>query len=128
MNQYEALTTEEWQRIRLLRGLVTIAVLGGVAVFLSLRQAHFVAALVVFLLLESIGFFLFPWWLVETYAPFVLRCPECRHEFEVPTFRFLFSCVAVSPLRLLAGGTGWVLYRCPRCGEESRKTWMKKTG
>ena len=128
MNQHEELTTEEWNRLRLFRGLVTVAVIGGLAAFMSLIRIDFLAGLIVFLLLESIGLFFFPMWLVKTYAPFVLRCPECGHEFEIPTVRFLFSYVAASPLRLLEGGKGWVLFQCPKCGEESRKIWIKKIG
>ena len=128
MNQYEELTTEEWNRLRLFRGLVAIAVVGGVAAFISLIRINLLAGLIVFLFLESIGFFFWPRWLVKTYAPFVLRCPECKHEFEIPALRFLFSYIAVSPLRLLESGKGWVVFQCPKCGVESRKIWIKKTG
>ena len=126
MNQYEELTAEEWNRLRLFRGLVAIAVIGGVAAFIGFMRINFLAGLIVFIFLEIIDFFFWPGWLVKTYAPFVLRCPECKHAFEIPALRFLFSYITISPLRLLEGGKGWVLFQCPECGEESRKIWMKK--
>ena len=125
MIQYEELTEEDWKRIRIFRGLVSITVIGGVLIFMSLIQINLLVGLVVSLLLESIGFLFFPKWLLKTYPP-VIHCPACGHLFEVPNLKFLFSKVTVSPLRLLEGGKGWALLECPRCERKSRKIWMKK--